>query len=113
VAFSLLLIMVIPQLVEKEERLFRHNALGWWRVSLNSMLFGAAHLLVGIPVIVAVALMGTGAMFAVVYLRAYQLACRRVSHDIALDEALQASVRVHSAYNLILVLALTTAVVLI
>lgn len=104
--FVALLVVALPLLVLREERIFRAGAerrsplANLWR----GVVFGLAHALVGIPVGVALALSIGGWYFTAVYLRAW----RRTGSPAA---ALAASARAHLAYNLT-VLALVAAALL-
>lgn len=104
--FVALLIVAMPLLVEREERIFRAGAerrgtaANLWR----GVVFGLAHALIGIPVGVALALSIGGWYFTAVYLRAF----RRTGSVAA---AITASARAHLAYNLTVLALLGAAVV--
>jgi hypothetical protein len=93
-----LLLVALPLLVEREERIFRLGAerRSTWGNIRRSVAFGLAHALVGIPIGAALALSLGGAWFTDVYLRRYRETRSRA-------EALLESTRVHLAYDLLIV----------
>jgi hypothetical protein len=94
VVFVPLLVIAMPLLVEREERLFRLGAetrSGFANVR-RSFLFGMVHAIVGIPLCAAIALTLGGVYLTDRYLRAFR---RSRSRDVALAE----STRCHLAYN--------------
>jgi hypothetical protein len=95
-ACLLLLVFTAPSLVRIEECWFRRGAdrMGVVRGVLRQSLFGASHLLVGVPLGAAVALTGVGLVFQRSYRRAYAARASRF-------DALMASTRLHLAYNYI------------
>lgn len=102
----LLIVMAAPSLVRWEERHFRRAAdrQSTTRGALRQAWFGAAHLLVGVPIGAAIALMVAGLLFQRAYLRGLHVRHSRL-------DALMASTRLHLAYNyvaLMLVGALLT-----
>jgi hypothetical protein len=92
--FVPLLLVALPLLVEREERIFRagaerRSAVGnLWR----SFVFGMVHALVGIPLCAAVALTLGGVYLTDRYVRAFRVSR---STDVAIVE----STRAHLAYN--------------
>ena len=83
--FVLLLLPGLPQLVAREEEIFRLGAGDWsWPKRVwKAVLFGLVHAIVGIPIGVAIALSIGGLWFTVAYLRG----------------GLLESTRAHLAYN--------------
>ena len=106
--FGLLLLPGLPLFAEAEERIFRLGAEDWsWgrRLARAIVGFGLVHVVVGVPIGVALALSVGGAWFLLVYLRAVR------HHGRA--TALLESTRAHVAYNgVIVLLLLASAVVL-
>lgn len=102
--FALLLLVSLPLLVEREERIFRKGAeqRGVVRNAVVSLLFGLLHTVIGIPIAAGLALAIGGAYFTQAYLREYR-ATRSV------DAALLESTRAHLGYNLTIVLAVVVA----
>lgn len=106
--YPALLALIMPVVVGLEEKFFRKGSerRSWPMRVLMALAFGAAHMVVGVPVAVAVALALFGWVLTGRYLRAW-----KASGDP--DTALRASIRVHLLYNwialglLILTLAIT------
>jgi hypothetical protein len=104
VLFVLLLIPLLPLFAEREERMFREGAEDWstGRRVRRSVEFGLVHLIMGIPIGVALALSVGGGYFTWAYLRG----CRRGGRREGLIE----STCSHLAYNLsVLVIVLLAA----
>ena len=98
VAFYAAFVLAIPLMVLVEERLFRSGAERRSTMALVGMacLFGLAHMVVGVPVFAAVALIPAGLWLTKIYRSAYT---RTGSAEMALFEA----GRVHLANNMIAV----------
>lgn len=96
--FPLLLLAAMPLLVLREEAMFRRGAENDTRFGAlrRAVLFGAAHLLVGVPLAVVPGLTLAGVAFGHEYRRAY---AQRRSRSYALT----ASARLHLAYNFVAV----------
>lgn len=99
-----LLLCAMPFMVLVEERAFRRGAegRGWVANGVLAVLFGLAHMVVGLPVFAALALTAPAVIFTLVYLRAF-----RRHRDRA--EATLESSRAHLAHNLLAVGAAATA----
>lgn len=66
-----LLLVLLPFLVELEERLFRAGTRTWLEAAWRSLIFGSVHILVGVPIGIAVVSLGLAGMaFSAEYLRA-------------------------------------------
>jgi hypothetical protein len=102
--FLLVLLPLLPLLAEREEHMFRVGAESWpWpRRVRRAVEFGLIHLIMGIPIGVALALSLGGGYFTWAYLRGWR------SVDGGSQEAgLLESTRAHTAYNgIVVVLAL-------
>ena len=61
--FVVLLVLVLPRLAESEELMFRRGTLTWRDGALRSLVFGLIHMVVGIPLAVALALSIGGLWF--------------------------------------------------
>lgn len=102
VVFLLVLLPLLPLLAEREEQMFRLGAEEWStpRRIRRAVEFGLVHLIMGIPIGVALALSLGGGYFTWAYLRGWR---RTGSREAALLE----STRAHTAYNgIVIVLAL-------
>jgi hypothetical protein len=97
--FVLLLVPALPLFALAEERIFREGAEEWswpWR-AVKAVQFGLVHVLIGIPIGVALALSVGGLYFQAVYLQAFRRTGRR-------SAAVLESTRAHAAYNGIIIL---------
>jgi hypothetical protein len=96
--FVPMLLVAMPLLVEREERMFRAGAerRSTFRNLGRSLLFGCVHAIVGIPICFALALTIAGAYLTDRYLRAFRVSR---SGEVAVAE----STRCHLAYNYTLV----------
>jgi hypothetical protein len=94
--FVALLIPLLPLFAEREEHMFREGAEEWstGRRARRAVEFGLVHLIMGIPVGVALALSIGGGYFTWAYMRGY----RRDGRAAAVME----STRSHLAYNLVI-----------
>jgi hypothetical protein len=92
--FVTLLLPALPLFAMREEEMFRLGAERWsWpRRAYKAVQFGLVHVIIGIPIGVALALSIGGAYFQYAYLREF-----RRSH--LHTEALLESTRAHTAYN--------------
>ena len=61
-AFVALLILVLPRLAEMEELTFRRGTRTWRDGAIRSLIFGVVHMVVGVPLAVALAL-GIGGLW--------------------------------------------------
>ncbi|MDQ1438841.1 MAG: hypothetical protein QOK43_2470 [Acidimicrobiaceae bacterium] len=98
--FLTVLIPLIPLLAEREERVFRFGAEDWsgWRRARRAVEFGLVHLVMGIPIGVALALSIGGGYFTWAYLRGWRRAGGRQVLG-APEAGLLESTRAHAAYN--------------
>ena len=103
--FFVMILLAIPKLALIEEEMFRKGILEWKRIVRKSILFGLMHLLAGIPIAAAVALMVPGLYFGFTYKRAFERSVNadRMHPDHAHDEALLESTAYHTAYNYFIV----------
>jgi hypothetical protein len=97
-AFIVMIAFALPMLAESEERVFRLGAEQWSpaRRVLRCLQFGLIHLVVGIPIAVALALSVGGAYFMWRYLDTWNHTFNRVS-------SLNESTRAHLGYNAVLI----------
>lgn len=98
-AFLALLLPLLPLLAEREEQMFRLGAERWSAAKRvrRAVEFGLIHLVMGVPIGVALALSIGGGYFTWAYLRGY----RAGGGDR--QAALLESTRAHAAYNAIAV----------
>jgi hypothetical protein len=108
VFFLSLIIPLLPLFAEREEHMFREGAEDWstGRRVRRSVEFGLVHLIMGIPIGVALALSLGGGYFTWAYLRGY-----RASGGSRAAAVLESTCS-HLAYNLSIIGLLLVAVVL-
>lgn len=95
----------LPFAVDAEERIFRMGATGRWARAKRSGAFGAAHLLVGIPIAGALGLAGFGWYLSTLYAKSHARYVREGKRDAADELALQQGSRLHFAMNLLIVVS--------
>ncbi|MHB8698670.1 MAG: hypothetical protein ACYC9J_11695 [Sulfuricaulis sp.] len=99
--FYATLAIVLPLVALKEERIFRagHHTRG--SVVIQAFKFGLSHLVVGIPIVIALVLVVPGVYFSLCYCEAYLNAVlNQVPDQQAIEYGVHASHTVHSIYNL-------------
>jgi len=98
--FLALLFFIMPGVVNTEERMFRKGVDTTGGMLWNSFLFGASHLIIGIPIVIAVVLMAPGMVLGLTYRQSYRLALSTGHSDSdAMLEGTRASGHLHLAYN--------------
>jgi hypothetical protein len=104
VAFLTMLLPAVPLFAHAEERIFRGGAESQsvGRRAWRTLQFGLVHVVVGIPIGVALALTVGGAWFLHVYVRSVALVGRR--------GATLESARAHAAYNGVIVVLVLIAI---
>src|SRR5436190_9397932 len=92
--FIVLLLPALPLFAEREELIFRRGAEDWstGRRAWQGLSFGLVHLIMGIPIAVALALSLGGWYFTWAYLRGYRKSGSQAG-------AVMESTRTHLAYN--------------
>ncbi len=105
--FFVALAFVLPFLARSEERIFRSGHYEWGAIVKQSVKFGLAHCLAGVPLAAGIALIIPGLFYGFKYKRAFDR-CRRVNMDYwrAAEEALMLSTTYHTMCNMILVVPL-------
>jgi hypothetical protein len=105
--FLTLLVVALPVLVEREERVFRLGAehRTRWENARRSLLFGLAHAVVGIPIGAALALSLGGIYLTWSYRRGWQWTGTQAG-------AMAESTRAHLAYNIVILVLVVPALAL-
>lgn len=104
VLFWALMILAVPFLAEVEEQIFRQGVSHWKGILWNSLLFGLAHLLMGIPIFIGLALFVPGFLFACRYKYAYHRHFRQSQNELEAQKAgVLASTADHAVYNALLI----------
>lgn len=87
IVFVLLLMLALPWLAQIEEELFREGTGSWLEGFVRSVIFGFVHMLVGIPLGAAIALIIPGMFYTAMYFKG----------------GVELSTKAHFQYNLIVV----------
>jgi hypothetical protein len=109
----MLFIMALPFWAEVEEKVFRQGVHSWKGITINSIKFGLVHLIMGIPICLALTLSVPGFLFACRYKYAYHWHLRKFKNEAKAQEAgVIASTADHAIYNAILITLLVAALLL-
>lgn len=98
--FYVALVITLPLVALKEERIFRagHHTPG--EMIFQSFKFGLSHMIVGVPIIISLVLVLPGLHFSIRYRLAYLNAINRhIPHPQAIEEGIKSSYIDHSIYN--------------
>jgi hypothetical protein len=93
--FWVLMVFSIPYLAKIEEVIFREGVIDIGSRIKKSIIFGMVHMVMGIPLFVAMLLCITGYIFSVRYVRSY----KKFGSEVALLHATS----LHMKYNFILI----------
>lgn len=100
----LIFMVAVPFWAQAEEKMFRQGVHSWKGMIINSIKFGLVHLIMGIPIYIALALSVPGFLFACRYKYAYDKHFKRFRNEIQAQEAgVFASTADHAIYNAILI----------
>lgn len=92
-------IVILPFITHFEEKIFRKGYLGTKEIIRQSIFFGAIHLLVGVPLSIAILLSFVGIFFASKYVEGYAKAKKLFSADEAEEAGVMYSTAYHTMYN--------------
>ncbi len=99
----LVLALMVPNLAETEERVFRQGRVSWSDIAYSAVMFGPLHLIMGIPIAAAIGVSLGGLWLGYWYRRSYLNAIARGAlHQDAEEMALLESTREHVGINLCL-----------
>ena len=93
--FWALMVFSLPYLAKMEEIMFREGVIDLGARIKKSIIFGMVHMVMGIPLFVAMLLCITGFIFSIRYCKVYGI--------LGSEEALLASTSLHMKYNFILI----------
>ena len=100
--FWLLLSLALPYLAKSEEETFRSLVFGTKKRIIASIKFGLVHMIVGVPLIVALVLSLVGYIFSIFYVKSFNKAA--MSDPYTADKvAILASTSVHTKYNFLVI----------
>ena len=100
--FWLLLSLALPYLAKGEEQSFRSLVFGTKRRIITSIKFGLVHMIVGVPLFIALILAVAGYIFSIFYVKAFNKAAK-VDPYTADKVAILASTSVHAKYNFLII----------
>jgi len=108
--FFLIFLLAIPPLAKIEEEIFRKGFTKWKDISIQSVKFGFAHMIMGIPLAGAIALIISGLFYGYKYRNAFISSNKQFNDKpffyakmISEDKAITISTTYHALYNSILV----------
>jgi hypothetical protein len=100
--FWFLLSLALPYLAKGEEETFRSLVFGTKNRIITSIKFGLVHMIVGVPLFVALILAVVGYIFSIFYVKAFNKAA--MSDPYSADRvAVLASTSVHAKYNFLII----------
>jgi len=100
--FWLLLTLALPYLAKGEEQSFRSLVFGTKNRIITSIKFGLVHMIVGVPLFIALILAVAGYIFSIFYVKAFNKAAK-VDPYTADEVAILASTSVHAKYNFLII----------
>lgn len=100
--FWFLLSLALPYLAKCEEEAFRSMVFGTKKRIITSIKFGLVHMIVGVPLFVALILAVVGYIFSIFYVKAFNKAAK-VDPNSADKVAVLASTSVHAKYNFLII----------
>lgn len=104
VLFWSILTLALPYLAKGEEEVFRSGVFGIKNRLLVNLKFGILHMIMGVPLFVALILSVVGYVYSIFYIRTFNEYTKKgLDFESSNNFALQASTSVHTKYNLIIV----------
>jgi len=100
--FWFLLSLALPYLAKGEEEAFRSLVFGTKKRIITSIKFGLVHMIVGVPLFIALILAVVGYIFSIFYVKAFNKAAK-VDPYSADKVAILASTSVHAKYNFLII----------
>jgi hypothetical protein len=100
--FWFLLSLALPYLAKGEEEAFRSMIFGTKNRIITSIKFGLVHMIVGVPLFIALILAVVGYIFSIFYVRAFNKAAKADPYS-ADKVAILASTSVHAKYNFLII----------
>lgn len=93
----------LPFMARLEENIFRRGCHTWGKMFRQSIFFGLMHIIIGIPIGVAIALIIPGLFFAYEYRRVYLKLAQTKTQKEARNEAVLTSTTHHTLMNTIFI----------
>lgn len=100
--FWLILSLALPYLAKGEEETFRSLVFGTKKRIITSIKFGLVHMIVGVPLFIALILAVVGYIFSIFYVKTFYKAAA-VDPYSADKVAILASTSVHAKYNFLII----------
>jgi hypothetical protein len=100
--FWLLLTLALPYLAKGEEKSFRSLVFSTKSRIITSIKFGLIHMVVGVPLFIALILAVAGYIFSIFYVKAFTKAAK-VDPYTADEVAVNVSTSVHAKYNFLII----------
>jgi len=100
--FWLLLTLALPYLAKGEEKVFRSLVFSTKKRIITSIKFGLIHMVVGVPLFIALILAVVGYIFSIFYVKAFKKAAK-VDPYTADEVAINVSTSVHAKYNFLII----------
>ena len=100
--FWFLLSLALPYLAKGEEEAFRSMVFGVKNRIITSIKFGLVHMIVGVPLFVALILAVAGYIFSIFYIKAFNKAAM-IDPYTADKVGILASTSVHAKYNFLII----------
>lgn len=100
--FWFLLSLALPYLAKGEEQSFRSLVFGTKNRIITSIKFGLVHMIVGVPLFIALILAVCGYIFSIFYVKAFYKAAK-VDPYTADEVAVNVSTSVHAKYNFLII----------
>jgi hypothetical protein len=100
--FWLVLSLALPYLAKGEEKSFRSLVFGTKNRIITSIKFGLVHMIVGVPLFIALILAVAGYIFSIFYVKAFYKAVK-VNPYTADEVAVNVSTSVHAKYNFLII----------
>jgi hypothetical protein len=94
--------LALPYLAKGEEKTFRSLIFGTKNRIITSIKFGLVHMIVGVPLFIALILAVAGYIFSIFYVKAFYKAAK-VDPYTADDVAINVSTSVHAKYNFLII----------
>jgi hypothetical protein len=109
-----MLLSIMPYIVWSEEMMFRAKRFTPWARLQASLIFGLSHMMIGIPLIVALVLAIPGYVFSGAYLRGFNAAIEPgISFEVADQQGVMSSTRLHTLYNASIITIVMAAAILL
>src|SRR3990167_3852803 len=108
--FFIIFLLAIPPLAKLEEEIYRKGFIKWKDISIQSVKFGLVHMIMGVPLAAAIALIISGLFYGYKYRHVFISSNKQFSDKpffeakmMSEDKAIVVSTTYHALYNSILI----------